>query len=165
MRSARLILSLALASALLLVSVVPAAAGATVSSGEVKATEFNDAREPLAIPCDDKVYTSVDGYFLVKIVIMDDGTGQVVARTDNERPVIVEDQAGGQYLLQGILSGRGSFTGEGDVVQTAQRHMRVFDIDGGSPVEVINAIGVGVGGDAIAFTPLGGTCESMDVPS
>ena len=136
-----------------------------MSWGEVKATEFNDAREPLAIPCDDTVYTSVDGYFLVRIVIMDDGTGHVVARTDNQRPVIVEDQAGERYRLEGMLIGWGTFTGETDVAQTAQLHMRVFGTDGGSPVEVINASGVGVGGDAIAFTPRGGTCDSMEVPS
>jgi hypothetical protein len=145
---------------MLLIGVVPAGAAGSIKI-EGPATEMNDAREPLMIGCDEELYTAVDGYFVGHIRMGPDGAFGINLRTDVERKVIVEDTAGGHFVLTGTIVGEGVSTAEGDIVDWQRISFRISEEDGGRPVAVFSAYGVGAGGDAVDFTRVNGTCESV----
>jgi hypothetical protein len=158
MRRSALLIAVA---GMLLIGVVPAGAAASIKI-DAPATEFNDAREPLRIGCDQELYTAVDGYFVGHIRMGPDGAFGINIRTDVKRKVIVEDTAGGRFVLAGTIIGEGVATSEGDIVERQRLSFRILEQDGGRPVAVISAYGEGAGGDAIDFTRVNGTCESIE---
>ncbi len=145
---------------MLVIGVVPAVAAGSIKIGG-PATDFNDAGEPLAIGCGEELYTAVDGYFVGHIRIGPDGAFGINIRTDVKRKVIVEDTAGSRFVLTGTVIGEGVAADEGDIVEWQLISFRIFEEDGGRPVAVISAYGVGAGGDSVDFTRINGTCESI----